>query len=143
MKEVENNNVYLNLSDRNSDEFILKRNKEALLLDKNSTIARIANELVSIPAALVRLKWQHRREIYPLQVKEEIYGAVLNALMEKQPELYENVMTRLETHYQEIIEREAATLRLSRKLSDGEFRSSNVTTVALTEEITKKNLKNK
>ncbi|XTZ39032.1 cytoplasmic protein [Salmonella enterica] len=143
MKEVKNNNVYLNLSDRNSDEFILKRNKEALLLDKNSTIARIANELVSIPAALVRLKWQHRREIYPLQVKEEIYGAVLNALMEKQPELYENVMTRLETHYQEIIEREAATLRMSRKLSDGEFRSSNVTTVALTEEITKKNLKNK
>jgi hypothetical protein len=37
-------------------------------------MTRITQDLVSIPATLVRLKWQNRREIYPLQVKEEIYG---------------------------------------------------------------------
>lgn len=134
MNEVENNNVYLALEEKKSDEFILKQNKEALILSKNETIQRIARELVSIPAALVRLKWQNRREIYPLQVKEEIYGAVIDAIIAQKPELRDKIMGRLEANYQYILSRETATLRLSRKLSDGEFRTSNVTTVALEEE---------
>ncbi len=134
MNEVDNNNVYLALEEKKSDEFILKQNKEALILSKNETIQRIARELVSIPAALVRLKWQNRREIYPLQVKEEIYGAVIDAIIAQKPELRDKIMGRLEANYQYILSRETATLRLSRKLSDGEFRTSNVTTVALEEE---------
>lgn len=141
MKELDNNNVYLSFSDRNSDEFILKQNMEALVSSKNETIERIAQELVSIPATLVRLKWQNRREIYPLQVKEEIYGAVINAVIAQKPELLEKIMGRLEANYQYILERESATLRLSRKLSDGEYRTSNVTTVALTEDLANKNAK--
>ncbi|SCC48488.1 cytoplasmic protein [Kosakonia oryziphila] len=124
------NNIYLTLADKNSDEFILEQNKEALILSKNETIARIAHELVSIPAALVRLKWQNRREIYPLQVKEEIYGAVINAIIELKPELRDKIMGRLEAHYQHLLARETATLRLSRKLSDGEYHTTTVSTVA-------------
>ncbi len=134
MKEVDNNNVYLALEEKKSDEFILKQNKEALILSKNEAIERIARELVSIPAALVRLKWQNRREIYPLQVKEEIYGAVIDAIIAQKPELRDKIMGRLEANYQYILSRETATLRLSRKLSDGEYRTSNVTTVALEED---------
>lgn len=141
MKEVDNNNVYLSFSNSNSDEFILKQNREALVQSKNDTIARIAQELVSIPAALVRLKWQNRREIYPLQVKEEIYGAVINAVIAQKPELRDKIFGRLEANYQYILAREAATLRLSRKLSDGEYRTSNVTTVALGEEVANKKSK--
>jgi len=124
------NNVYLTLTDKNSDEFILEHNKKALILSKNETIARIAHELVSIPAALVRLKWQNRREIYPLQVKEEIYGAVINAIIELKPELRDKIMGRLEANYQHLLTRETATLRLSRKLSDGEYHTTTVSTVA-------------
>ncbi|PDO86241.1 cytoplasmic protein [Kosakonia pseudosacchari] len=134
VKEVDNNNVYLALEEKKSDEFILKQNKEALILSKNEAIERIARELVSIPAALVRLKWQNRREIYPLQVKEEIYGAVIDAIIAQKPELRDKIMGRLEANYQYILSRETATLRLSRKLSDGEYRTSNVTTVALEED---------
>lgn len=134
MKEVDNNNVYLALEEKKSDEFILKQNKEALILSKNEAIERIARELVSIPAALVRLKWQNRREIYPLQVKEEIYGALIEAIIAQKPELRDKIMGRLEANYQYILSRETATLRLSRKLSDGEYRTSNVTTVALEED---------
>lgn len=129
MSDVDNN-IYLTLADKNSDEFILEQNKEALILSKNETIARIAHELVSIPAALVRLKWQNRREIYPLQVKEEIYGAVINAIIELKPELRDKIMGRLEAHYQHLLARETATLRLSRKLSDGEYHTTTVSTVA-------------
>lgn len=138
MEKLDNNNVYLSFSESNSDEFILKHNKEALVLSKNETIERIAQELVSIPAALVRLKWQNRREIYPLQVKEEIYGAVINAVIAQKPELRDKILGRLEANYQYILERETATLRLSRKLSDGEFHTSNVAPVALAEDLNKK-----
>ncbi|AHJ76552.2 hypothetical protein [Kosakonia sacchari] len=142
VKEVDNNNVYLALEEKKSDEFILKQNKEALILSKNETIQRIARELISIPAALVRLKWQNRREIYPLQVKEEIYGAVIEAIIAQKPELRDKIMGRLEANYQYILSRETATLRLSRKLSDGEYRTSNVTTVALEEEAAAKQAAN-
>ncbi|WP_200552392.1 cytoplasmic protein [Kosakonia sp. LAM2021] len=142
VKEADNNNVYLALEEKKSDEFILKQNKEALILSKNETIQRIARELISIPAALVRLKWQNRREIYPLQVKEEIYGAVIDAIIAQKPELRDKIMGRLEANYQYILSRETATLRLSRKLSDGEYRTSNVTTVALEEEAAAKRAAN-
>lgn len=132
MSDVDNN-VYLTLTDKNSDEFILEHNKEALILSKNETIARIAHELVSIPAALVRLKWQNRREIYPLQVKEEIYGAVINAIIELKPELRDKILGRLEANYQHLLARETATLRLNRKLSDGEYHTTTVTTVVTPE----------
>ena len=134
MKESNDNNVYLTLDDKKSDEFILKQNIEALKKSKNAEMTRITQDLVSIPATLVRLKWQNRREIYSLQVKEEIYGAVMNAIIEKHPELKEKLLGRLEAHYQYLLARETATLRLSRKLSEGDYRTSNVTFVALNED---------
>lgn len=135
--EIENNNVYINYSESKSDEFILKQNIDALVQSKNETIQRIAQDLVSIPAALVRLKWQNRREIYPLQVKEEIYGAAIAAIIEQHPELREKIMGRLEANYQHLVSRESATLRWSRKLSEGVYRTSTVQTVAVSEKPTK------
>ncbi|WP_436909220.1 cytoplasmic protein [Enterobacter kobei] len=134
MKEVKDSDVYLTLDDKKSDEFILKQNLDALRNTKNIEMTRITQDLVSIPATLVRLKWQNRREIYPLQVKEEIYGAVINSLIEQQPELKEKLLGRLEANYQYLLAREVATLRLTRKLSAGEYRTSNVTCVALDED---------
>ncbi|QSW34842.1 cytoplasmic protein [Leclercia pneumoniae] len=142
MKEVDNNNVYLTLDDKNSDEFILKQNLDTLKMIKNEEMARIAKELVSIPAALVRLKWHNRREIYPLQVKEEIYGATLSAIIERQPALKDKIMARLESNYQYLLARETATLRITRKLADGGYRASCVTTVALDEEYLAKHQQN-
>jgi len=134
VKEVKDNNVYLTLDDKKSDEFILKQNLEALKKSKNAEMTRITQDLVSIPATLVRLKWQNRREIYSLQVKEEIYGAVMNTIIEQRPELKEKLLGRLEANYQYLLARETATLRLSRKLSEGDYRTSNVTFVALNED---------
>ncbi|MEE9952712.1 cytoplasmic protein [Enterobacter quasihormaechei] len=128
------NNVYLTLDDKKSDEFILKQNLDALKKIKNDEMTRITQDLISIPATLVRLKWQNRREIYALQVKEEIYGAVMNAIIEQRPELKEKILGRLEASYQYLLARETATLRLTRKLSEGNYHTSNVTCVALDEE---------
>ncbi|WP_420372481.1 cytoplasmic protein [Phytobacter diazotrophicus] len=130
VEKIDNNDVYLTLDNQPSDEFILKQNIDALIQSKNATIQRIAHELISIPAALVRLKWQNRREIYAFQVKEEIYGATINAIVEERPELLEKIMARLEANYQHILARETATLRISRKLADEEYRTAVVTTVA-------------
>lgn len=134
VKEVNDNNVYLTLDDKKSDEFILEQNLDALRNTKNAEMTRITQDLISIPATLVRLKWQNRREIYSLQVKEEIYGVVINAIIEQRPELKEKLLGRLEANYQYLLARETATLRLTRKLSDGEYRTSNVTCVALNED---------
>lgn len=134
MKEVDNNDVYLTLDDKKSDEFILEQNLEALKEIKNAEIQRIAKELLSIPAGLVRLKWQNRREIYPLQVKEEVYGAAINAIMELRPDLKDKILARLETNYQYLLARETATLRVTRKLATEGYRTSSVTTVALNED---------
>jgi len=130
VEKIDNNDVYLTLDNQPSDEFILRQNIDALIQSKNATIQRIAHELISIPAALVRLKWQNRREIYAFQVKEEIYGATINAIVEERPELLEKIMARLEANYQHILAREAATLRISRKLADEEYRTAVVMTVA-------------
>ncbi|HIF3589188.1 TPA: cytoplasmic protein [Salmonella enterica] len=129
MKEVEDNNVYLALDNHKSDEFILKQNL-ALIASKNATLEKVTQEVVSIPAALVRLKWQNRREIYALQVKEEIYGATINAIIEQHPELRDKIMSRLESDWQHLLARETATLRLTRKLADGDYRTRNVATAA-------------
>ncbi|MCT9845173.1 cytoplasmic protein [Leclercia adecarboxylata ATCC 23216 = NBRC 102595] len=135
VKDVDNNNVYLALDDKKSDEFILEQNLAALREIKNAEIQRIAKELLSIPAGLVRLKWQNRREIYPLQVKEEIYGAAINAIMQQRPDLKEKILARLETNYQYLRARETATLRVTRKLADEGYRTTSVTTVALNEDV--------
>jgi len=135
VKDVDNNNVYLALDDKKSDEFILEQNLAALKEIKNAEIQRIAKELLSIPAGLVRLKWQNRREIYPLQVKEEIYGATINAIMEQRPDLKDKILARLETNYQYLRARETATLRVTRKLADEGYRTTSVTTVALNEDV--------
>ena len=132
-KDIDNNNVYLTLDETKSDEFILKQNLDALIQNKNEAIQRIARESISIPAALIRLKWQNRREIYALQVKEEIYGAAIDEIIALYPNLREKIMAKLESQYQHILEREVATLRLTRKLADGEYRTGSVNSVALQE----------
>lgn len=97
IKDVEDNNVYLALDENKSDQFILKQNLAALIANKNAVLESVAQEVTSIPAALVRLKWQNRREIYALQVKEEIYGAAINAIIKQNPALGDKIMARLES----------------------------------------------
>lgn len=133
IKEVEDNNVYLALDDNKSDPFILKQNLAALIARKNAVLESVAQDATAIPAALVQLKWRHRREMYALQVKEEIYGAVIHALIRKQPERRDKIMRRLESEWQQLLLRESATLRLTRRLADGNYRTRNITTVALNE----------
>ena len=133
MKDVEDNNVYLALDNHKSDEFVLKQNLSVLIANKNTTLESLAQEMVSIPAALVRMKWQNRHEIYALQAKEEIYGATIEAIIAQQPELRDKIMARLESTYQHLLARETATLRLTRKLSEGNYEPTKITTVALDE----------
>lgn len=135
IRDVEDNNVYLALDDNKSDQFILKQNIAALIANKNAVLESVAQEVTSIPAALVRLKWQNRREIYALQVKEEIYGAAINAIIRQTPELHDKIMARLESTWQYLLARETATLRLTRKLADGNYRTIAITTVALNERV--------
>lgn len=134
MKDVEDNNVYLALDDHKSDEFVLRQNLDVLIANKNATLESVAQETVSIPAALVRMKWQNRREIYGLQAKEEIYGATIEAIIAQRPELRDKIMARLESEYQQILARETATLHLTRRLSEGNYEATKVTAVALDED---------
>lgn len=133
IKDVEDNNVYLTLDENKSDQFILKQNLAALIANKNAVLESVAQEVTSIPAALVRLKWQNRREIYALQVKEEIYGATINAIIKQNPALGDKIMARLESTWQHLLARETATLRLTRKLAEGNTRTITITSVALNE----------
>ncbi len=135
IKDVEDNNVYLALDEHKSDQFILKQNLAALIASKNALLESVAQEVTSIPAALVRLKWQNRREMYALQVKEEIYGAVIGTIIKRNPELRDKMMARLESTWQHLLARETATLRLTRKLAEGNYRTINITTVALNEHL--------
>lgn len=135
IKDVEDNNVYLALDDNKSDQFILKQNLSALIANKNAVLESVAQEVTSIPAALVRLKWQNRREIYALQIKEEIYGAAINAIIKQNPALRDKIMARLESTWQHFLARETATLRLTRKLAEGNYRTITITTVALNERL--------
>ena len=135
IKDVEDNNVYLTLDENKSDQFILKQNLAALIANKNAVLESVAQEVTSIPAALVRLKWQNRREIYALQIKEEIYGAAINAIIKQNPALRDKIMARLERTWQHFLARETATLRLTRKLAEGNYRTITITTVALNERL--------
>lgn len=139
MKKYDSKDVYLTLDDTKSDEVILKHNLAVLISDKNVTIQNTAKALVSIPAALVRMKWQNRREIYAYQVKEEIYGAVINEIIARRPDLKDKIFDRIEACYQHLRERETATLGLTRKLSDGNYRTSNVRIVPLEAEAAAEN----
>ncbi|MFW0766247.1 cytoplasmic protein [Trabulsiella odontotermitis] len=131
MKDVEDNNVYLTLDDRNSDDIIRHQNLTVLINEKNAAIEHTAQAVMSIPAALVKMKWQNRRDIYAWQVKEEIYGAAIEEIIARKPELKEKLLARIEANYQHILAREAATLRLSRRLAEGKMRTANVNNVAL------------
>lgn len=134
VKKYNSKDVYLTLDDTKSDDVILKHNLAVLVSDKNATIQNTAKALVSIPAALVKMKWQNRREIYAWQVKEEIYGAVINEIIARRPDLKEKILDSIEASYQNLRERETATLTLTRKLADGHYRSSNVRIVPLATE---------
>ncbi|KNC91349.1 hypothetical protein [Trabulsiella odontotermitis] len=131
MKDVEDNNVYLTLDDRNSDDIIRHQNLTVLINEKNAAIEHTAQAVTSIPAALVKMKWQNRRDIYAWQVKEEIYGVAIEEIIARKPELKEKLLARIEANYQHLLARETATLRLSRKLAEGQLKTSNVTKVAL------------
>lgn len=138
IKDVEDNNVYLALDEHKSDQFILKQNLAALIASKNALLESVAQEVTSIPAALVRLKWQNRREMYALQIKEEIYGATIHTIIKRNPELHDKMMARLESDWQHLLARETATLRLTRKFAEGSYRTINITTVALNEHLPQK-----
>lgn len=126
MKEHDNNNVYLTLGETNGDEVILKHNLEALREVRNSAVDETAKALVSIPAALVRMKWQNRRDIYMAQIKEEIYGAALMEIIARKPALKEKILAQVEASYQHLLARETATLRISRRLADNDMRTTRV-----------------
>lgn len=126
MNNSEDNRDNLTLVDKNNDSVILQQNLESLIRDKNAAIESSAKALVSIPAALVKMKWQNRREIYPFQVKEEIYGATLVAIIAGHPELKENILARIEARYQHLYHQEATTLQITRRLADGESNTASV-----------------
>lgn len=130
MKDPDDYNVRLTLDNQKSDAVILQHNLQALKNEKNAVIEEIAKALTSIPASLVRMKWQYRREIYAFQVKEEIYGAALAEIIARNPLLKEKILAHIEASYQHVLAREVATLRLSRKLADGNCRTASVNIVA-------------
>lgn len=112
------------LAEKDKEKFILSQNIAALTTARNATLEQYGQAATSIPAALVDLKWQNRREIYPLLIKEEVYGAVLNEIMLRHPQLKAKIMARIEANYQHIKARENATLTLMRQLADGELKTS-------------------
>ena len=109
-----------------SDETILQRNLQTLREEKNAEGRRISSVAETIPAALVKMKWQHRREIYAYQVKEEIFGAALCEIMTRYPHLRDKILAHTEACYQHVLNRETATLEISRGLADGDFRTANL-----------------
>ncbi len=83
MKEVEDNNVYLALDNHKSDEFILKQNLAALIASKNATTEKVTQGGGIHTGGVSAPEVANRREMYALQVKEEIYGATINAIIEQ------------------------------------------------------------
>ena len=126
MKLVDVNQANISLSQPVSDETLLQRNLQALRDDKNAEGRRISNPSVPLTAALVKMKWKNRREIYAYQVKEEIFGAALCEVMERYPHLRDKILAHTESCYQHVLSRETATLEISRGLADGDYRTSNV-----------------
>ena len=126
MKLVDVNQANIPLSPQISDETLLQRNLQALRDEKSAEGRRISSPSVPLTAALVKMKWQNRREIYAYQVKEEIFGATLCEVMERYPHLRDKILAHTESCYQHVLNRETATLEISRGLADGDYRTSNV-----------------
>ncbi|CCJ97984.1 cytoplasmic protein [Cronobacter malonaticus] len=127
MTEITSSHQYFTLDKQEEQKFILSQNLQALINEKNEAIAGYTRAVLTIPAALVQLKWQNRREIYPFLVKEEVYGAVLEEIMKRYPQLRAQILTAIEENYQQIKAQEAETLMLSRRLADGNCQTSSVT----------------
>lgn len=122
----------LALEEKNKQEFILSQNLSALIAARNETLEKYSQAAMSIPETLVRLKWENRHEIYSLQIKEEVYGAVINEITRRYPQLKAKIMARLEANYQQLKKQETATLTITRKLSGGDYKTTTV--LALPEE---------
>lgn len=130
MAEINNNDIYFTLDKQVEQKFILSQNQQALIYARDQAIADYTRAMVTIPSALVNLKWQNRREIYPLRVKEEVYGAVLAEIIARYPELKSLIMVQLEENYQQLKAQEALTLMLSRTLAEGTCKTTTVKPVA-------------
>ncbi len=126
MAEISNNDIYFALDKQVEQKFILSQNQQALIYARDLAIAEYTRAMVTIPSALVNLKWQNRRDIYPLRVKEEVYGAVIMEIISRYPELKSQIMVQLEANYQHIKAQEAQTLMLSRTLADGTCKTATV-----------------
>ena len=126
MKVVDVTVANITLSPQISDEPRLQRNLQALRDEKNAEGRRISSPSAPIPAALVKMKWQNRREIYAYQVKEEIFGSALCEVMARYPHLRDKILAHTEACYQHVLSRETATLEISRGLADGDYRTSNI-----------------
>ncbi|EKK4014935.1 cytoplasmic protein [Cronobacter sakazakii] len=129
MTEITSSHQYFTLDKQEEQKFILSQNLQALINEKNEAIAGYTRAVLTIPAALVQLKWQNRREIYPFLVKEEVYGAVLEEIMKRYPQLRAQILTAIEENYQQIKAQEAETLMLSRRLAEGNCQTSSVTSL--------------
>lgn len=130
--EKQESEQYFTLDKQEEQKFILSQNRQALIDIRNNDITYYTQE-VAIPAALVQLKWQNRREIYAFRVKEEIYGAVLCALMKADATLKTELEKQIEAQYQQVKTEEAATLLISRKLAEQQYKTKTVTVLPLSE----------
>jgi len=130
--EKQGTEKYFTLDKQEEQKFILSQNRQVLIDIRNDDIAFYTQE-VAIPAVLVHLKWQNRREIYALKVKEEIYGAVLNAIMKKDATLKNELEAQIEAAYQQLKTEEAATLMISRRLAEQQYKTKTVPVLPLSE----------
>ncbi|WP_393947314.1 cytoplasmic protein [Kluyvera intermedia] len=126
MKLVDVTEANIALSPQISDDTLLARNLQVLRDEKNALGRQISSPQAPIPATLVKMKWQNRREIYAYQVKEEIFGAALCEVMARYPHLRDKILAHTESCYQHVLSRETATLTISRGLADGDYRTANV-----------------
>lgn len=126
MKLVDVTEANIALSPQISDDTLLARNLQVLRDEKNAQGRQIFSPQAPIPATLVKMKWQNRREIYAYQVKEEIFGAALCEVMARYPHLRDKILAHTESCYQHVLSRETATLTISRGLADGDYRTANV-----------------
>lgn len=130
--EKQESEKYFTLDKQEEQKFILSQNRQVLIDIRNDDIAYYTQE-VAIPAALVHLKWQNRREIYAFKVKEEIYGAVLCAIMKKDATLKNELEAQIEAQYQQLKTEEAATLLISRRLAEQQYKTKTVPVLPLSE----------
>lgn len=123
-ESVINQPASLSGNENKDHEFTLSKNIAILVRLKNENITRNTQEVTDITSALIDLKWMHRREIYPWRTKEEVYGAVLEEILNTHPKLKEQILRRLEGHYQRLKEHETETLSITRGLAEKTWKSS-------------------